>query len=68
MQYNFSAGYAPLLDWITRLVHAAHAPPCAVSCAVTAGAVHALSLSASLLLAPGDWLLVDEFTCEGSHT
>ncbi|KAL6762781.1 pyridoxal phosphate-dependent transferase [Haematococcus lacustris] len=63
-QYCFSAGYPPLLDWVQRTMRELHAPPAPAGCAsvITAGAVHAVSLLTSLLLDPGDWLVIDQYS------
>ncbi|GIM91178.1 PLP-dependent aminotransferase family protein [Paractinoplanes toevensis] len=63
LTYGYAAGPRPLTDWIAaRLAAIEGGPPRPESLFVTAGASHALALVASLLVEPGDVVLVDEPT------
>ena len=57
-----SAGYPPLVDWVSRHVRALHAPPAPVAHLVTCGNTNAIDLVLRCLLNPGDAVLCEEFT------
>ncbi|GIF20226.1 DNA-binding transcriptional MocR family regulator [Actinoplanes tereljensis] len=63
LTYGYAAGPHPLTDWLAaRLARIEGGTPQPESLFVTAGASHALALLASLLVEPGDVVLVDEPT------
>ena len=57
-----SAGYPPLVDWVTRHVAGVHAPPRRIAHLVTSGNTCAIDLVLRTLLNRGDCALVEEFT------
>ncbi|KAG1676629.1 hypothetical protein FOA52_008758 [Chlamydomonas sp. UWO 241] len=61
-QYNFTAGYAPLVDWCRATVSSVHEPPNGAEVCVTAGSTQAVAAVIQCLTDPGDFILCEEYT------
>lgn len=62
-QYNISpAGLPSLRDWATKHVHKLHSPKYHLDVAITCSSSQAADILVSLLMGPGDSMLVEQYT------